>query len=91
VGHLVAAAGITRASPITDLLIGLFLIALGSVLGFDVKGISSTFHRNTSSSLRGTKKRDYDPWRGLNPFKLGGWGFLGIGIIILVFGATNIA
>jgi len=39
VGHLVAAAGITRASPIADLLIGLFLIALGSVLGFDVKGI----------------------------------------------------
>jgi hypothetical protein len=86
---LTAAAQITRAGSTTDLAIGLCLALLGCILGLDVKELSSILHKNTSRALR-EGKPEYDPWRGRNPFRLAGWGFLGIGIIILVTGAVGL-
>jgi hypothetical protein len=81
-----AAAGATpqAASPAAELVIGVLLIAIGTVLGFNVGNISGALLRNgTGFTPRGRKRGE---WSGPNPARLVGWSFLAVGLISFAFG-----
>jgi hypothetical protein len=69
------------ASPTASLVIGIFLIALGGVLAFDIKDISSSFHKGNWDAERRAR------WP--NPYQLVGWAFLLGGTYILVYGIIH--
>lgn len=79
----------TPASPVSSLIVGLVLAGVGLILGIDIKGISSAFHRNSSRFT--PWGRDRNLLRGVNPFKLVGWVFVGVAVVFLVGAAGGFA
>jgi hypothetical protein len=75
------------SGPVVGLLFGFGFAAIGCVLALDVRGIATILHRNTSESAPWGRNRDF--WHGLNPFRIAGCVFAGVGVIILIVVAVR--
>ena len=76
---MVLAGSYVNNQPITSIAIGIFLLALGGVLGLDVRGISTALHRRRPD-------REQNSAADINWFIVVGRFFAVFGILWLVLG-----
>lgn len=82
-----AASDVGVAGVGTRIALACGLVALGAVLAFDLKGISTTFHRDSSGFTSWGRKLQQRP--GLNPVRVVGGFFLVAGVVALISVAFN--
>ena len=80
---MVLAGGYVTNSPLSSIAIGIFLLALGGVLGLDVRGISTALHRQHERPDREPNSASDINWYivGGRIFAVGGLLFLVVGIV----------
>jgi hypothetical protein len=76
---MVLAGSYVNNQPITSIAIGIFLLALGGVLGLDVRGISTALHRQ-----HGRPDREQNSASNINWYIVGGRIFAVGGLLFLV-------
>jgi hypothetical protein len=77
----------SQASPMALLLIGVFLLCLGSLLAFNIKGYAAKFVENSSPSWVRRRRR----LQGLGPHILVGAFFMIGGVVALVSALVKLA
>lgn len=82
-----AAEAVKVASLDSRIILACGLVIMGSLLAFDVRGISTKIRRDSSGFTPWGKKRD--GWKGPNPARAVGAFFLLGGIVALVSVALN--
>lgn len=83
---MVLAGTYINDQPIAGIVIGIFLMALGVVLALDVRGISTTLHRQHERP-----GREQNSASDINWYIIGGRIFAGAGILFLVIGIVYAA
>jgi hypothetical protein len=81
---MILAGEYVNDKPLTSLAIGIFLIALGTVLALDVRGISTALHRHHERP-----DREQNRARDINWYIIAGRVFAAGGILFLVIGIAH--
>lgn len=88
-GVIAATVSSNYATPSEELIIGCIMILLGGTLALDFRKVATVLLQNGTDYTPWGRRRG--PWRGPNPVRIVGWGFLVVGLIVLIFGLVRIA
>jgi hypothetical protein len=83
---MLLAGGYVNNQPLTSIAIGIFLLALGGLLGLDVRGISTALHRQHERP-----GREQNSASDINWYIVGGRIFVVFGLLFLVVGIVYAA